>query len=42
MKNFLNINEISTEDLTGILKHAQKMKTARLDLPKGHMTRANH
>ena len=35
MKNFLNINEISTEDLTGILKHAQKMKTARLDLPKG-------
>jgi ornithine carbamoyltransferase len=35
MKNFLNINEISTEDLTGILKHAQKMKTARLELPKG-------
>lgn len=35
MKHFLNINEMSTEDLTGILKHAQKMKTARLDLPKG-------
>ena len=35
MKHFLNINEISTEDLTGILKHAQKMKTDRLDLPKG-------
>ena len=35
MKHFLNINEMSTEDLTGILKHAQKMKTDRLDLPKG-------
>ena len=35
MKHFLNINEMSTEDLTGILKHAQKMKTNRLDLPKG-------
>ena len=35
MKHFLNINEMSTEDLTGILKHAQKMKTARLELPKG-------
>lgn len=35
MKHFLNINEMSTEDLTGILKHAHKMKTARLDLPKG-------
>ena len=34
MKHFLNINEMSTEDLTGILKHAQKMKTDRLDLPK--------
>ena len=35
MKHFLNINEMSTEDLKGILKHAQKMKTDRLDLPKG-------
>jgi ornithine carbamoyltransferase len=35
MKHFLNINEMSTEELTGILKHAQKMKTDRLDLPKG-------
>lgn len=35
MKHFLNINEMSTEDLTGILKQAQKMKTDRLDLPKG-------
>ena len=35
MKHFLNINEMSTEDLTGILKHAQKMKTERLGLPKG-------
>lgn len=35
MKHFLNINEMSTEDLTGILKHAQKMKADRLDLPKG-------
>ena len=35
MKHFLNINEMSTEDVTGILKHAQKMKTDRLDLPKG-------
>jgi len=35
MKHFLNINEMSTEDLTGILKHAHKTKTARLDLPKG-------
>ena len=35
MKHFLTINEMSTEDLTGILKHAQKMKTDRLDLPKG-------
>ena len=35
MKHFLNIDEMSTEDLTGILKHAQKMKTDRLDLPKG-------
>jgi len=35
MKHFLNINEMSAEDLTGILKHAQKMKTDRLDLPKG-------
>ena len=35
MKHFLNINEMSTEDLTGILKLAQKMKTDRLDLPKG-------
>ena len=35
MKHFLNINEMSTEDLTCILKHAQKMKTDRLDLPKG-------
>lgn len=35
MKHFLNINEMSTEDLTGILKHAQKMKTDRLNLPKG-------
>ena len=35
MKHFLNINEMSTEDLAGILKHAQKMKTDRLDLPKG-------
>ena len=35
MKHFLNLNEMSTEDLTGILKHAQKMKTDRLDLPKG-------
>lgn len=35
MKHFLNINEMSTEDLTGILKHAQKMKNARVDLPKG-------
>ena len=35
MKHFLNINEMSTEDLKGILKHAQKMKTERLGLPKG-------
>jgi ornithine carbamoyltransferase len=35
MKHFLNINEMSTEDLTGILKHAQKMKNARVNLPKG-------
>ena len=35
MKHFLNINEMSTEDLTGILKQAQKMKTDRVDLPKG-------
>lgn len=35
MKHFLNINEMSTEGLTGILKHAQKMKTERLGLPKG-------
>jgi ornithine carbamoyltransferase len=35
MKHFLNINEMSTEDLIGILKHARKMKAERLDLPKG-------
>ena len=35
MKHFLNLNEISTEDLKGILKQAQEMKDARVGLPKG-------
>ena len=35
MKHFLNLNELSTEDLKGILKQAQEMKDARVGLPKG-------
>ena len=35
MKHFLNLNEISTKDLKGILKQAQEMKDARVGLPKG-------
>ena len=35
MKHFLNLNEISTKDLKGILKQAQEMKDARAGLPKG-------
>ena len=35
MKNFLNISEMSTQDLKGILEQAKTMKTARIGLPKG-------
>ena len=35
MKNFLNISDISIQDLTGILEQAQMMKNARIGLPKG-------
>lgn len=35
MKNFLNINDTSIQDLKGILEQAKTMKTARIGLPKG-------
>ena len=35
MKNFLNISEMSTQDLKGILEQAKIMKNARIGLPKG-------
>jgi ornithine carbamoyltransferase len=35
MKNFLNISDMSIQDLTGILEQAKLMKNARIGLPKG-------
>ena len=35
MMNFLNISDLSIQDLNGILEQAKMMKNARVGLPKG-------
>ena len=42
MKNFLNISEISIQDLKGILEQAKLMKDADWSSKRNILTKANH
>ena len=42
MKNFLDISDLSSQALRGIIEEAKKRKSSRKDLNKSDQTMTNH